>query len=100
MANLLKVHEQNAIQELAAKGWSRRRIAEELKVDRKTVRRYIRQGSKSPTISTAGSQMENDSKPPISTAGNSIGPELVIEALEKLQPRPGRPSLCDPHREA
>jgi len=99
MANLLKVHEQNAIQELAAKGWSQRRISTELKVDRKTVRRYAKEGSKSPTISTAGSQGPTESKSPISTAGNCIGPELVIEALDKLQPRPGRPSLCDPHRE-
>jgi DNA-binding NarL/FixJ family response regulator len=39
MANVLKLHEQNAIQALAAQGWSRRRIARELKINRKTVRR-------------------------------------------------------------
>jgi transposase len=100
MANLLKVHEQNAIQELAAKGWPQRRIAKELNLDRKTVRRYVRAISKSPTILTAGSGAVAESKSPISTAGSSMGPELVTEALEKLQSKPGRPSMCDPHREA
>lgn len=99
MANLLKVHEQNAIRELAAKGWSQRRIATELNVDRKTVRRYAEAGSKSPTISTAGSEVVGEPKSPISTAGNCAGPEVVTEALEKLRVGPGRPSLCDPHRE-
>ena len=47
MANILKVHEQNTIQELAAQGWARRRIARELKLDRKTVRRYLETASKS-----------------------------------------------------
>lgn len=39
MANALKVHVQNNIEQLAALGWSRRRIARTLKLDRKTVRR-------------------------------------------------------------
>ena len=52
MANILKVNEQNTIQQLAAQGWSGRRIARELKVDRKTVRRYLQEAAKSPTIST------------------------------------------------
>lgn len=42
MANILKVNEQNSIQQLAEKGWSRRRIARELNLDRKTVRRYLK----------------------------------------------------------
>jgi hypothetical protein len=36
MANVLKVHEQNTIEQLAALGWSRKRIARELGIDRKT----------------------------------------------------------------
>ena len=52
MANILKVNEQNTILELAGKGWSLRRIAQELKIDRKTVRRYLRAAAKSPSIST------------------------------------------------
>ena len=99
MANLLKVREQNAIQQLAAQGWSNRRNATELNLDRKTVRRYAKSGSKSPSISTAGSEVVDESKSPISTAGNPAGAEVVTEALEKLGVRAGRPSLCDPHRE-
>jgi transposase len=95
MANVLKVHEQNTIQQMAAQGWSRRRIARELKLDRKTVRRYLDAAAKSPTISTPGSPEPAESKSPISTPGELTGAELVTRALEA---EAGRPSLCDPHR--
>jgi len=102
MANILKVNEQNTIQQLAAQGWSRRRIARALKVDRKTVRRYLKAAAKSPTISTPGSGEAESKSPPISTPGESktapaqlAGPELVIAALEA---EAGRPSQCEPHR--
>lgn len=38
--NLLKMEHQQAIEALLKQGWSRRRIARELKIDRDTVRRY------------------------------------------------------------
>jgi transposase len=95
MANILKVNEQNTIQQLAAQGWSRRRIARELKLDRKTVRRYLNAAAKSPTISTLGSPEPAESKSPISTPGEPTGAELVTTALEA---EAGRPSFCDPHR--
>ena len=96
MANILKMNEVNTIQELAAKGWSRRRIAREMALDRKTVRRYLRGVSKSPTISTPGSAVGPDSKSPISTPGEVIGPGLISAALKSAA---GRPALCEPHRE-
>ena len=95
MANLLKVNEQNTIQQLAAQGWSRRRIARELNVDRKTVRRYLASLAKSPTISTPGSTEPGEAKAPISTPEEASGAHLVTAALEA---EAGRPSLCDPHR--
>jgi transposase len=95
MANILKVNEQNTIQQLAAQGWSRRRIARELNVDRKTVRRYLRATAKSPTISTLGSAQAESKSSSISTPGQRTGANLVTAALEV---ETGRPSFCDPHR--
>ena len=57
MANLLKVNEQAAIKTLAAQGWGIRRIARELNLHRKTVKRYLLEekvDSKCTAISTAG----------------------------------------------
>src|ERR1700745_4241487 len=95
MANVLKVHEQNAIQQLAAQGWSRRRISRELRLDRKTLRRYPEAAAKSPTISTPGSPEPPGSKSPISTSGEKIS---VDPSMAVLEAEPGRSSLCDPHR--
>jgi transposase len=96
MANVLKVHEQSSIQQLAAQGWSRRRIARTLKLDRKTVRRYLNAAAKSPTISTPGSTDADSKSPGVSTPGISTGQQVVTEAVNA---QAGRPSLCDPHRE-
>jgi transposase len=95
MANILKVNEQNTIQQLAAQGWSRRRIARELNVDRKTVRRYLRAAAKSPTLSTLGSAGPEPKSPRISTPGETTGADLVTAVLGA---ETGRPSFCDPHR--
>jgi transposase len=95
MANVLKVNEQNSIEQLAARGWSRRRIARELNLDRKTVRRYLEAAAKSPTISTPGSPEPPGSKSPISTPGEKSSVDLSMAVLEV---EAGRPSLCDPHR--
>jgi transposase len=95
MANVLKVLEQNMIEQLAAQGWSRRRIARHLGLDRKTVRRYLRAGAKSPTISTPGSSTPESANSPISTPGSAAAAEVVTEAL---QAQAGRPSLCEAER--
>lgn len=78
MANHTSMGAREAITRLYEQGWKKRRIARELSLDRKTVRRYIREveAAKSP-ISPAGTE---DAKGTISPAGKS-----------------GRPSLCKPH---
>src|SRR5208337_1263320 len=52
MSNSLKVSLQTTIYSLSDRGWSRRRIARELGIDRETVGRYLRLAK--PAISTAG----------------------------------------------
>jgi predicted transcriptional regulator len=42
MSNVLKVSLQTTIYSLAERGWSQRRIASELGINRETVRRYLR----------------------------------------------------------
>lgn len=96
MANVLKVHEQNTIQQLAARGWSRRRIAQHLQIDRKTVRRYLKTAAKSPTISTPGNEVKI---PPISTPGKTGGPTSADLVLSAIQAEAGRPSFCGAHRQ-
>lgn len=44
MSNLLKMANVQSILLLYAQGWSQRRIARELRLDRETVRKYVRQG--------------------------------------------------------
>lgn len=108
MSNVLKVQDQDSITRLAAAGWPIRRIARQLGLDRKTVRRYLRgggaeaaptEGSKSPTISTPGSAEAGESKSPISTAGS----EGSLEVVRKEEPRvvrgAGRPGQCEAHTE-
>jgi len=58
MSNVLKVKKQETIQTLKERGWSERKIAEELGLNRRTVRRY---GAKSASEVTAGKE-STDSK--------------------------------------
>src|SRR6478672_6141624 len=61
---------QTTIYSLDDRGWSRRRIARELGIDRETVGRYLRLAR--PAISTAGLEEAGEAKPAISTAGNGV----------------------------
>lgn len=69
--NVLKVSLQQSIQVLHERGWSRRRIARELGIHRKTVASYI-DAPKLP-ISTTGSDESGAAKAAISTAGSPAG---------------------------
>ena len=55
MSNYLKVSMQETINSLYKKGWSQRRIARELEVNRRTVKKYILNNHSKCTISTTGS---------------------------------------------
>lgn len=86
--NVLKVNLQQSIHVLHARGWSRRRIARELGIHRKTVAGYL-DGSKQP-----GSPAEADpAKQPISTTG-SEGMAEPKAAITTAGAQSGRISLC------
>src|ERR1041384_4354409 len=80
--NQLIVSLQHSIFTLAAKGWSARKIARELAIDRETVGNYLRATptDSKPAIPPTGSAPVPDSNPAILPAGS----------------RAGRPSQCVP----
>jgi len=73
MANYLRVSMRETVKTLYVKGWSERRIAKELGINRRTVARYIRLDDPKRAISTAGSDLDSEgvleSKRAISTTG-------------------------------
>jgi transposase len=100
--NQLNVNQQQTIVALRQKGWSKRRIARELGLDRKTVRRYLVADSKSPTNPRTGSE------PEISTAAAPpTGSEAVSNPKSPGDPRTGSlalggagpDSLCEPWKD-
>ncbi len=72
MSNVLKVSLQTTIYSLADRGWSQRRIASELGINRETVGRYLRLAK--PAISTTGTlrraRLQNQ---PFRSPGNTQG---------------------------
>ncbi len=82
----LKVNQQQTIVALRRQGWSKRRIARELDLDRATVRRYLAQAdSKSPTPQTGSAESSPPKSPTNPQTGSSTGC--------------GPASLCEPWRE-
>ena len=82
MSNVLKVSLQATIYSLHDRGWSRRRIARELGVDRETVSRYLLLAK--PAISTTGFEGAGEAKPAISTAGKGVGRKSQCEPLAEV----------------
>src|ERR1700756_1411824 len=79
MSNLLKVSLLAAIYSLHDKGWSQRRIARELGLNRETVGRYLRLAK--PANSTVGFEEPCQTKPAISTTGSTAGRKSQCEPL-------------------
>jgi transposase len=77
--NQLNVSLQHSILTLAAHGWSHRRIARELDVNRETVGKYLRLADSKPAISTPGSEADPASKPAISTPGSTAGRQSLCQ---------------------
>ena len=127
--NQLKVNEQHSILALTARGWSRRRIARELGIDRGTVRKYLEAAAPKPAIPTTGSGAAAEANPAISSAGpegasdsksailtagldsggeskpailtpGSDGSAEAKPAIPTAGSRAGRRSQCEPLREA
>lgn len=95
--NHLCVSTCEAIKALALKGWSGRRIARELAVNRETVARYL--GPSKPAIPPPGSAPPPESNPAIPPLGSEdTGTGLAPEpAIPTAGSGSGRRSLCEVH---
>ena len=93
MSNVLKVSLQTTIYSLADRGWSQRRIASELGINRETVRRYLRLAK--PAISTAGSEEGADRNPAISITGKQAEHADSKPAISIAGMGAGRRSRCE-----
>jgi transposase len=97
--NRLEVSLQQTIIALVQRGWSQRRVARELGIDRETVKRYA---AKPATIPTAGSEEPKPATDTNPTTGSVSPGEQCGLANPAINPTAGSPpgpdSLCEPHR--
>ena len=75
MSNILEVPQQQAIQALIAKGWSVRRIARTLGINRRTVKRYADAAPKCTTQVIAGSAFLAAAKCTTEVIAGSVPPD-------------------------
>jgi len=105
--NELKMDIQQAISTLSGSGWSQRKIARELGIDRETVARYRRLAREAeaakPAIPPAGSEPAATSNPAIVPPGSesptvpaSNATELSNPAISPAGSKSGRLSQCEP----
>jgi len=90
MANQLEMAIVNAILTLKQRGWSQRRIARELGIDRETVAKYINLPDAGPKPATNAPTGSEDSKPANAPTGSvdqdpqNSGPESQCEPFRKV----------------
>src|SRR5258708_13782553 len=105
--NKLKMDIQQTIGTLSRGGWSQRRIARELGIDRETVARYRRLARQAeapkPAIPPAGSEPAGGPNPAIAPPGPEVMTAPSHPAAEPPKPaispagsQPGRVSHCEP----
>lgn len=105
--NELKMELQQAIISLSRRGWSQRKIARELGIDRETVARYRRLARQAeaanPANPPAGSAVPEASNPAILPPGSEAAAasthsptELSKPAISPAGSKPGRLSQCEP----
>jgi len=97
--NQLEVSIQQSIIALASKGWSQRRIARELGINRETVGRYLALiNDPKPAIVPTGLAEVQGPKPAIAPIGSGE-PQSSKPAIVPAGSKPGRRSQCEPFSE-
>jgi transposase len=109
MSNLLKMAVRDTVRTLHRRGWSQRRIADELGINRETVARHLRQAdpASKPANAPPGSTVSQGASKPANAPPGSEGSE---SAPEPTAPPPGstpdsplrgtgRASGCEPWRD-
>ena len=83
MSNYLKVNLQTTVRSLYEQGWSCRRIARELGINRRTAQRYAGRSPANEAVAAAGSSGHDALKGAISTAGSGVaeGSKCTISTL-------------------
>jgi len=109
MANLLKMAISETIRTLRRRGWSQRRIADELGINRETVARHLRQAdpASKPANAPPGSTGSDGASKPANAPPGSEGGEDALEftaapPVSTPDPQPrgsGRASGCEPWRD-
>jgi transposase len=98
--NQLKVSIQQTIVTLDSHGWSRRRIARELALDRETVAKYLRLAAK-PAINSTHGAGELVAAKPATISIDGVSNEATAKPASNLThgSKPGPVSRCEPFRE-
>ena len=103
--NQLKMDLQLTINRLSRNGWSQRRIARELGIDRETVARYRKLAPQAeapkPAIPPAGLEGTQEAKPAISPLGSeatSTSADAPNPAISPPGSKAGRVSHCEPFK--